>query len=109
MGIDDKRGKTTSQTGESERAADTNAREKAEQVMKKDQPDEAPERTADDRNDVYRPDENIDDQKHSTTQPGHNTTLDKAPMPGRKTHDESSQKDEINEAARDENTPRHNG
>lgn len=91
-------------------------KDKARDLMQRDTPDDAEKRQAekpgDDRDKVYRPEENVDNQKSSKgrAEPGHQTSIDKTPLSGSQTQkDKSSQKDNINDTADDAESSRRDG
>ena len=89
---------------------------KARDVMRRDTPEGAPERgpkgaSSDDRDKVYRPDENVDNQKSPEGQghTGHNSSIRQTPLPGGQVKEKSSQKKNIDDKADDAESPRRDG
>ena len=64
-----------------------------------------------DRDMVYRPDENIDNQKSPEGQidPGHNSSIEQTPVKGWQSKEKSSQKANINDKADEAKSSRRNG
>lgn len=89
--------------------------DKAHELVERDTPDEAErqqaEKPGDDRDKVYRPDENVDNQKSpkGRTEPEHQKFTDKASIPGSQAREKTSQKDNINDKADDADSPRRDG
>lgn len=88
---------------------------KAHDVMRHDVPDYATkreaERPSDDRDKVYRPDENVDNEKSPEGQvsPGHNSSIEQTPYSGVQVKDKPQQKKNINEKSDEADSPRRNG
>lgn len=64
-----------------------------------------------DRDMLYRPDENVDNQKSPEGQvtPGHNSSIEQTPVKGWQAKEKSSQKANINDKADEAKSPRRNG
>lgn len=89
--------------------------DKARELVERDTPDEAAKREAekpgDDRDKVYRPEENVDNQKSSAgrAEPAHQKFIDRESVSGGQAREKKSQKDNINDKAEDADSPRRNG
>lgn len=89
-------------------------RDKARRLTERDVPDEPAghkggrDSTAQD--DVYRPDANVDDQKHRAEKPGIETRRGVAPVGGAQVaRDKTAHKDNIDDKAEQARSPRRNG
>lgn len=90
--------------------------DKARELVDRDTPENAEaqgeaQQPGNDRDKVYRPDENVDNQKSSEgrAEPAHQKFIDKASVPGGQVKEKSSQKDNINDEAEDADSPRRDG
>src|SRR5690554_1288836 len=89
-------------------------REGARRLTDRDTPPDAPKRGAStaeaDRNATYRPDANVDNEKHSGKKPGVDMGRDTTPVPGAQVvRDKTSHKQNINEKADQVRTNQRNG
>ncbi len=88
-------------------------RDKARRLTERDTPDDAPEQgsqASSDTGEVYRPDANVDDQKHSGKKPGIDTRRDTAPVGGAQVaRDKTAHKENIDDKADKASSNRRNG
>lgn len=93
-----------------------NEKQRAEELMKRDMPKGGASQpskpsTEEGKEEVYRPEENVDNQKTGTTTPHHgNIYDDEKELPGwQLTKDKAEHKKHINEATDKAKNPRRNG
>ncbi|MWJ28020.1 hypothetical protein GPM19_07355 [Halomonas sp. ZH2S] len=93
-----------------------NEKQRAEELIKRDMPKGSPSQPSrpspeDAKEEVYRPEENVDNQKAGTTTPHHgNVHDDEKELPGwQLTKDKAEHKKHINEATEKAKNPRRNG
>lgn len=90
-------------------------KEKARDVMKRDTPDSAPQAgqsaSSKDRDKVYRPDENVDNEKSPAgrSEPGHQPFMQEATVKGRQAKGKEAHKRNIDDTAEDAESPRRDG
>ncbi|WP_445156643.1 hypothetical protein [Halomonas sp. E14] len=88
-------------------------RDKARRLTERDTPDDAPaqgSQASSDSGEVYRPDANVDDQKHSGKKPGIDTRRDATPVGGAQaTRDKTAHKENIDDKADQASSSRRNG
>lgn len=90
-------------------------RDKARRLTERDVPDEpaAAQKGGRDsaaQDDVYRPDANVDDQKHRAEKPGIDTRRDVTPVGGAQVaRDKTAHKENIDDKAEQAKSPRRNG
>ena len=105
--------RTTPQGTQTSQEQRETLRKGARRLTERDTPHDAPKRGAStteaDRDAVYRPDANVDNEKHSGKKPGIDTHRDMTPVGGAQiVRDKRSHKQNINEKADQARTERRN-
>ena len=103
-----------SESGKKDTASEDGKRldekDKARGVVERDIPEDT-SRQKDDRDSVYRPDENVDDQKSpkSRSEPGHQPFMKEASIKGSQSKEKTQQKRNIDDTAEDAESSRRDG
>jgi hypothetical protein len=86
-------------------------KDKARNMVERDMPEDDTPRGGDDRDSVYRPDENVDDQKSpkSRSEPGHQPYIQEASIKGSQSKEKTQQKRNIDDTADDAESSRRDG
>ncbi|MCG7599214.1 hypothetical protein MHM84_05410 [Halomonas sp. McH1-25] len=87
-------------------------KDKARHMVERDRrEDETSAQPIDDGDSVYRPDENVDDEKSpkARSEPGHNPHLKEASIKGSQSKDKTQQKRNIDDTAEDAESTRRDG
>lgn len=93
----------------------TEDKQKARDMMNRDVPDSAPSAgqstSSEDRDKVYRPDENVDNQKSpkGRSEPEHHPFMNESSVPGHQTKEKTDQKRNIDDTAEDAESSRRDG
>ena len=93
----------------------TEEKDKARDMVNRDVPDSAPSSgqsaSSDDRDKVYRPDENVDNAKSpkGRSEPEHHPSFNETPLSGSQAKEKAHQKRNIDDTAEDSESPRRDG